>query len=166
MMKIAKRRTVLGALVCSATLAASCLGCAPAATEIAPTDGLASNDMVVKGEYPPYDPAAEAEVTAGAAIEGSEEEQLQQERIAGGAAGGVVSENLEPLEGITDYSEGEYVPVYGIACDIPEVVHGETKGTACTTCHTADGQGAGTQVPQSHADQNLADEDCLTCHEL
>ena len=105
-------------------------------------------------------------MTAGAAIEGSEEEQLQQERIAGGAAGGVVSENLEPLEGITDYSEGEYVPVYGIACDIPEVVHGETKGTACTTCHTADGQGAGTQVPQSHADQNLADEDCLTCHEL
>ena len=85
MMKIAKRRTVLGALVCSATLAASCLGCAPAATEIAPTDGLASNDMVVKGEYTPYDPAAEAEVTAGAAIEGSEEEQLQQERIAGGA---------------------------------------------------------------------------------
>ena len=148
MMKIAKRRTVLGALVCSATLAASCLGCAPAATERAPTDGLASNDMVVKGEYTPYDPAAEAEVTAGAAIEGSEEEQLQQERIAGGAAGGVVSENLEPLEGITDYSEGEYVPVYGIAC------------------HTADGQGAGTQVHQSHADQNLADEDCLTCHEL
>lgn len=166
MRTFANRKTGVTAVVCAVALATACAGCAPQAPEAERTDGLASNDMVVRGEYTPYDPAAEAAVTAGAAIEGSEEEQLQQERIAGGAAGGVVSENLEPLEGVTDYSEGEYVPVYGIACDIPEVVHGESKGTTCTTCHTADGQGAGTQVPQSHADQNLADEECVTCHEL
>lgn len=156
----------LAAVLCVSALTLGLAGCAPEAREIAPSDGLASNDMVVRGEYTPYDPNVEAEATSGSAIEGSEEEQLQQERIAGGAAGAVVSTNLEPLEGITDYSEGEYVPTYGIACDIPEVVHGEANGTTCTGCHTADGSAAGTQVPQSHADQNLTDEECLTCHEM
>lgn len=164
MKKMAKGK--IAASACVLALAAACVGCAPQAEMPAPSDGVSSNDMVVRGEYTPYDPAAEAALTGGEGIEGSEEEKLQQERIAGGAVGGVVSQNLEELTGITDYSEGDYVPVYGIACDIPEVVHGETKGTACATCHTADGQGAGTQVPQSHADQNLADEDCLTCHTL
>ena len=46
-------------------------------------------------------------------IEGNEEEELQQERIAGGAAGEAHSK-VEELHGITDYSEGEYVPKYGI----------------------------------------------------
>lgn len=165
-MKMMKRKGIAATVLCVATLSLVCAGCAPQQTELAPTDGLLSNDMVVRGEYTPYDPSAEAEVTAGAAIEGSEEEQLQQERIAGGAAGGVVSQNLEPLEGITDYSEGEYIPAYGIACDIPEVVHGDSKGTTCTTCHTADGSGAGTQIPASHVDQNMSDEDCLTCHDM
>ena len=154
------------AAVCAMALAAACVGCAPQAETPAPSDGVNSNDMVVRGEYTPYDPAAEAAVTGGEGIEGSEEEQLQQERIAGGAAGAVVSQNLEELTGITDYSEGEYVPVYGIACDIPEVVHGEANGTACTTCHTENGEGAGTQVPASHVGQNLADEECVTCHTL
>lgn len=166
-MRSLKSRAAKAALtVATVAVAAACVGCAPQAEAPAPSDGLNSNDMVVKGEYTPYDPAAEAEVTAGAAIEGSEEEQLQQERIAGGAAGGVVSQNLEPLVGITDYSEGEYIPAYGIACDIPEVVHGETKGTTCTSCHGEGSSGAGTEVPQSHIGQNLTDEDCLTCHEL
>lgn len=124
-----------------------------------------SNDTAVKGDYKPYDPSVEAEVTGGSGIEGSEEEQLQQERIAGGAAGAVVSENLEPLVGITDYSEGEYVPVYGISIEPPAVVHGDAHGTTCTTCHTSDG-GAATAVPHSHVDQNLTDEDCVTCHTL
>ena len=148
MRKNTYRKGAVGLAVCAVALTGLVAGCAPQAQEAAPSDGLASNDMVVRGEYTPYDPSVEAEVTGGAGIEGSEEEQLQQERIAGGAAGAVVSQNLEPLEGVTDYSEGEYVPVYGIACDIP------------------DGSGSGTQVPRSHADQNLADEECLTCHEI
>ena len=37
----------------------------------------------------------------------------QMAHIAGGAVGEATSQ-LEPLHGITDYSEGEYVPVYGI----------------------------------------------------
>lgn len=164
-MKVTKR-ALIAAATCAAVLALGVVGCAPQDAELAPTDGINSNDMVVRGEYTPYDPSVEAAVTGGVGIEGSEEEQLQQERIAGGAVGAVVSQNLEPIEGITDYSEGDYVPVYGIVNDIPEVVHGEANGTACTSCHTADGSGAGTQMPHSHAGQNLTDEECLTCHDM
>ena len=72
------------------------------------------NDTAVRGEYTPFEPKEDAETFSGTAIEGNEEEELQQERIAGGAVGEARSV-LEPLHGVTDYSEGEYVPVYGIA---------------------------------------------------
>lgn len=124
-----------------------------------------SNDTAVIGEYTPYDQAAEAAVTGGVGIEGSEEEQLQQERIAGGAVGAVVSKNLEPLVGITDYSEGEFVPVYGISITPPAVAHDDANGDACSTCHMSDTPVA-TAVPHSHLNQNLTDEDCVTCHSL
>jgi hypothetical protein len=165
-MKVSKRRSIAAVMVCAALLSMVSFGCAPQQSESVPADETSSNDTAVKGEYDSYNPESEAEVTSGSAIEGSDEEQLQQERIAGGAAGGVVSQNLEPLEGVTDYSTGEYTPIYGIAGDIPSVAHGDTKGTACTTCHTADESGVGTQIPASHVDQNLSDEDCLTCHDL
>ena len=71
------------------------------------------NDTAVRGEYTPYEPKEDAEAFSGTAIEGNEEEELQQERIAGGAVG-VARSVLEALHGVTDYSEGEYVPVYGI----------------------------------------------------
>lgn len=71
------------------------------------------NDTAVRGEYTPYEPKEDAETFSGTAIEGNEEEELQQERIAGGAVGEARSV-LEPLHGVTDYSEGEFVPVYGI----------------------------------------------------
>ena len=71
------------------------------------------NDTAVRGEYTPFVPKEDAENFSGVAIEGNAEEELQQERIAGGAVGEARSV-LEPLHGITDYSEGEYVPVYGI----------------------------------------------------
>ena len=71
------------------------------------------NDTAVRGEYTPFEPKEDAETFSGTAIEGNEEEELQQERIAGGAVGEARSV-LEPLHGVTDYSEGEYVPVYGI----------------------------------------------------
>jgi len=71
------------------------------------------NDTAVRGEYTPFEPKEDAEAFSGTAIEGNEEEELQQERIAGGAVGEARSV-LEPLHGVTDYSEGEYVPVYGI----------------------------------------------------
>ena len=71
------------------------------------------NDTAVRGEYKPFEPKEDADTFSGNAIEGNEEEELQQERIAGGAVGEAKSQ-LEPLHGITDYSEGEYVPVYGI----------------------------------------------------
>lgn len=71
------------------------------------------NDTAVRGEYVPFEPKDDVDTFSGVAIEGNEEEELQQERIAGGAVGEATSV-LEPLHGITDYSEGEYVPVYGI----------------------------------------------------
>ena len=71
------------------------------------------NDTAVRGEYTPYEPKEDSEAFSGTAIEGNEEEELQQERIAGGAVGEARSV-LDPLHGVTDYSEGEYVPVYGI----------------------------------------------------
>ncbi len=71
------------------------------------------NDTAVRGEYTPFEPKEDAETFSGTAIEGNEEEELQQERIAGGAVGEAKSV-LEPLHGVTDYSEGEYAPVYGI----------------------------------------------------
>ncbi len=166
MRKTVNRKGACVALACATALTALCLGCAPQAPEPEVSDGLNSNDMAVRGEYTPYDPSADAAVTGGAGIEGSEEEQLQQERIAGGAAGAVQSKNLEPLEGVTDYSEGDYVPMYGIDGEAAEVVHGDANGTACTTCHIEDGSGAGTAMPQGHIGQNLADEDCVTCHEV
>lgn len=70
----------------------------------------ADNDTVVLGTYDAYEPKEEAVGHGGEAME---EDELQQERIAGGAVGEVVSQNLEPLTGIVDYSEGDYVPVYG-----------------------------------------------------
>lgn len=163
------KRMNKGAVSCAvaftALLALGAVGCAPQQQVVEP-DGAPTNDTAAIGEYTPYDPEAEAAATGGTAIEGSEEEQLQQERIAGGAVGGVQSKNLEPLTGVTDYSEGEYVPVYGIEGEAAEVVHGDANGTMCTTCHTEDGQGAGTALPQNHIGQNLTDDDCVTCHEI
>ncbi len=71
------------------------------------------NDTAVRGEYTPYEPKEDADTFSGVAIEGNEEEELQQERIAGGAVGEATSV-LEELHGVTDYSEGDYVPMYGI----------------------------------------------------
>ena len=120
-----------------------------------------SQDTVSIGEYDAYDPSAEAENTSGTSIEGSEEEQLQQERIAGGAVGGVVSKNLEPLEGITDYSEGDYVPTYGANAEPPVIGHGD-NGSECLGCH--DG-GEGASMPASHIGQQLTNDECVVCHQ-
>ena len=99
---------------------------------------------------------------SGRAIEGSEEEELQQERIAGGAVGAVKSQNLDPLEGIVNGSEGDYVAAYGINGQPPAQGHGD-NGADCLSCHKEGGAGA--QQPPSHADANLASEDCATCHQ-
>lgn len=146
------------ALACSLALAA----CAPSGGEKAEEPSQpTNNDSAEKGEYQSYDPEAEAEITAGKAIEGSEEEELQQERIAGGSVGGVTSENLDPIEGITDYSEREYVPAYGMDMQPPAMGHGD-NGADCLSCHKDGGTGA--QQPPSHATADLANEDCASCH--
>lgn len=156
------RATRLGALACALVLALAAVGCAPQDSgEDASNGAPATNDTAVEGEYKPFDPAVEAENTSGKAIEGSEEEELQQERIAGGSVGAVTSQNLEPLEGIVDASDGDYVPNFGMVGEPPAMGHGD-NGSDCLSCH--DGSSSAAQQPSSHAGQNLANEECAACH--
>ncbi len=158
-----KHRAVqLWALACALVLAITAVGCAPqGASEAVSSGEPATNDTAVEGEYKPFDPTVEAENTSGKAIEGSEEEELQQERIAGGSVGAVTSQNLEPVEGIVDPSEGAYVPNYGMVGEPPAMGHGN-NGSDCLSCH--DGSSSAAQQPSSHAGQNLANEECASCH--
>lgn len=156
-----RNRVALASLTAATVLVLGLAGCSP---QTAPVEGDTrpeGNDTAVAGEYVPYDPAKEAEITAGKAIEGSEEEELQQERIAGGAVGGVVSQNLEPLEGVVDGSEGEYRPITGLDLEPPLMGHGN-NGSECLSCHESDGGGA--TMPLSHESANLANEECASCH--
>ena len=156
------RAARLGALACALVLALAAAGCAPqGAGEEAANNAPATNDTAVEGAYQAFDPAVEAEHTNGKAIEGSEEEELQQERIAGGSVGAVTSQNLEPLEGIVDASDGDYVPNFGMVGEPPAMGHGN-NGSDCLSCH--DGSGTAAQQPSSHAGQNLANEECAACH--
>lgn len=149
-------------LVCALALSAALAGCAPqGAGEDAANGAPVTNDTAVEGEYKPFDPAVEAENTSGKAIEGSEEEELQQERIAGGSVGAVTSQNLEPLEGVVDASDGDYVPNFGMVGEPPAMGHGN-NGSDCLSCH--DGSSSAAQQPSSHAGQNLANEECAACH--
>lgn len=160
---------------CVAVVATACALSLTALTGCQPQEGAAGNEGNVyatdayayEGEYAAYDPEATADVTGGVAIEGSEEEELQQERIAGGAVGAVVSKNLEPLVGMTDYSEGEYSGDMGMYGQ-PPARHGIDTG--CIDCHdprTADvpDDTLFNSMPKSHVDSNLSEEDCLSCHQ-
>lgn len=160
-MKAERKRIVFASLLAATALAFGLASCAP--QSVSEGDGSANkgNDTAVAGEYTPYDPSVEAEHTAGKAIEGSEEEELQQERIAGGAVGGVVSQNLEPLEGVVDGAPGEYVPVYGIDDEPPAMGHGD-NGSDCLSCHS--GESSGAKQPLSHETANLSNEECASCH--
>lgn len=154
------RRTAI--IVCTLALSATLAGCAPqGAGEPAGNAAPATNDTAVEGEYKAFDPQVDAANTSGKAIEGSEEEELQQERIAGGSVGAVTSKDLEPLEGITDYTEGDYVPNYGMVGEPPAMGHGN-NGSDCLSCHN--GSSTGAQQPSSHTGQNLSNEECATCH--
>lgn len=160
----AKGRRAIGAsaLASAIVLALALTACAPNGASTVEEGAPSGNDTAVKGEYTPYDPAKEAELTAGKAIEGSEEEELQQERIAGGAVDTTIkSQNLEPLEGVVDGAPGEYVPVYGIDGEPPAMGHGD-NGSDCLSCHS--GESSGAKQPLSHETANLSNEECASCH--
>lgn len=160
---------LLGAVFCVVFLVVALVGCAPQTndtTEVQ-TQGTDSNDTTVRGEYATYDAeavaaAASAAEASGSAIEGSGEEELQQERIAGGAVGARVSENLEPLEGVVDGGSDEYIPVFGDRIQAPLMAHSDGN-LNCTSCH--DGETSTVQMPKSHKQANLNNDDCRTCHE-
>lgn len=160
-----KRALVAGGAIAAAALAGACAWYAGvAATDIAtagadaaPALGntLGNNDTAEKGELAVYDPQVEAGESGGTSIEGSEEEKLQQERIAGGAVGEVVSTNLAPLEGVVDGTPGDYVMTYGMdfqAPDLPQAVMDAVE------------QGHLEGLPENHLTANLAPTDCATCH--
>ena len=148
-------------LACMLVLAVAAAGCAPQQTSERADGAPETNDTAVKGEYQPFDPSVEAANTSGKAIEGSEEEELQQERIAGGAVGAVTSQNLDEIEGIVDYGDGDYVPNYGMVGEPPAIGHGD-NGSDCLSCHN--GSSSGAHQPSSHEGQNLGNEECAVCH--
>ena len=167
MTKSAKIRAAVACCAIAGMFAAVALaGCSPQKAEDAASDQYATSANAYAGSYDKYNPETTAEVTGGTAIEGSEEENLQQERIAGGAVGAVVSKNLEPLSGITDSSEGEFSGDLGLYGQ-PPARHEFDSG--CLGCHdprTVDVP-EGTEfksMPESHVDSNLTEDDCLSCH--
>lgn len=163
-----KRRGAIAVAAC-ALVVLPLAGCQShdAATEAdASGTEFATEAAAYEGEYDVYDPDSDAALTGGVAIEGSDEEELQQERIAGGAVNAVVSKNLEPLEGMTDYSEGEYSSDWGIYGQPPAECG---NGADCATCHdprtarAADGAKT-VFMPTSHVDSDITEGDCASCH--
>ena len=157
---------VIGGALVAAALVGACVwyaggtaGVTSADAEGTPALGntLDNNDMAEKGELAVYDPAVEAAASGGVAIEGSEEEKLQQERIAGGAVGAVVSQNLEPLEGVVDGIPGDYAMTYGMefqAPDLPQAIMDAVES------------GSLEGLPENHLTANLSPEDCASCHTI
>lgn len=162
-MKNTTKRRAIAAGIAAACVAGACGAIAVAAMNNTGALGntLGGNDSTTMGTYTPYDPEVKAATTGGSAIEGSEEEQLQQERIAGGAVGAVVSQNLEPLEGIVDGDGLAYTPSYGINLQAPEIGH-EVTDANCISCHGA--ADSAKPLPKNHLDSGLSNEDCATCH--
>lgn len=162
-----KIKSVLSLALCAcsaAALAGTLAGCAPkASTSDEGIQGIeiVENDTITKGSYDSYDPNAEAENSGGKSIEGSEEEKLQQERIAGGAVGEVTSKNLEHVPGIVDGSEGEYIANYGISLQAPAMGHA-IDNRNCLSCH--EGYKSSVPMPQSHIDAKIGNETCNDCH--
>ena len=146
-----------GAVAWGAAGAASRVGSADADAAPALGNTLGNNDTAEKGELAVYDPQVEAAASGGEQIEGSEEEKLQQERIAGGAVGAVVSQELEPLEGVVDGTPGDYVATYGMdfqAPDLPQAVIDAVEG------------GSLEGLPENHLTANLTIDDCASCHAI
>lgn len=116
---------------------------------------LDNNDTAEKGELAVYDPEAQAAASGGVAIEGSDEEKLQQERIAGGAVGDVVSQNLVPLEGVVDGLPGDYVMTYGMDFQAPDLSQAILDAVEA---------GSLEGLPENHLTANLGPDDCAGCH--
>ena len=157
-------------IVAIAATAALCVGlaaCSPQAN--APKeDSVAadasspaeSNDTVVLGDLDRYDPEAGQKAEGGASLGFDEESNLQQEKTAG-FSGGAVQSNLEPLgPGITDYGEDEPVGMYATTGEPKVVPHGSANGIDCLSCHATGEQ----QVPASHVNNSVANEQCTSCH--
>lgn len=121
-----------------------------------------SNDSVLVGEYDTYS-GDHAASDAGSAIEGSEEDAHQQDLIAGGNAGVVVSQNLSPLSGIA--SRDRYGEDRGGYMGVPATIPHETDAAHadCASCHES-GDGSLPRVPDDHAAAGFGSDQCLNCH--
>jgi hypothetical protein len=148
-----KRRTKNGALAIAAAacVALAVVGFGPGMVRaMNAVQGSYDNDTAVLGSYDTYDPSASSDGASGKAIEGSDEEKLQQERIAGGAVGEVTSTNLEELSGIVDATYDSYRPSTGIYDQAPAIDLSDPGIVAA--------------MPLSHEDSNLDPQECATCH--
>ena len=159
---VKRKQLLIGVCVVMLILAAAMVACQPHTTQGQSEVSLITGDnQISRGDYVPYDPEAHAAETGGAAIAGSEEDELQQERIAGGAVGAIVSVNLPILSGITDHSPGTYSLSYGMYLQAPFQGHTD-NGSDCQICHREGGAGAA--QPKSHLSSALTNEDCASCH--
>lgn len=115
---------------------------------------LGGNDTAELGTYTAYDPTVNAEHQGGEVME---EDALQQERVAGGAVGEVVSQNLPEVEGIVDGTPGDYVPTYGMNFQAPALSQAIIDAV---------NGGSLEGLPQNHLDSGLTPDDCTSCHTI
>lgn len=121
------------------------------------TGSLAAEDTVVLGETTAVvgsDPEMLADGTSasGTGIEGSEEDQAQQDRISGGANAGSVVSNITMDDGITAASESS-----ATADDLLALNAGEAPAITINDAAMA-------TMPQSHVDAGLTIDLCTVCH--
>ncbi|MCL1799092.1 MAG: cytochrome c3 family protein [Eggerthellaceae bacterium] len=158
-----RMRVLIGACFAVAVMLLALAACQPGPGNTAGESIVSplGGDTAVKGDYDQFNPEVDAAETGGEEIKGSEEDELQQERIAGGSVGGVVSKNLEPLYGITETPGDEFRLAFGMNLQAPPMGH-TGNGPDCMSCHRDGGSGA--VQPRSHVDAQLTNEDCVTCH--
>ena len=71
--------------------------------------------------------------------------------------GAVVSQNLEPLEGVVDGIPGDYAMTYGMevqAPDLPQAIMDAVES------------GSLEGLPENHLTANPSPEDCASCHTI
>ena len=158
-------------LVLALSLGACLAACAPSSK--AESDGAADqaadaqaqsvdNDTVVMGDLDRYDPATEQAAEEGASLAFDEESSMQQEKTAGFTGDAVTSQVEELPAGITGYSEQPPAGNDATTGEPGVVPHGDANGDNCLGCHSQGEQ----QVPQSHIDNGVENEDCTNCHQM
>lgn len=153
------------ALVLTVTLmAASCSS--PESSSSDDSEKSSQPENVVIGEFETItEPDMLADGTSGTAFQKGGDEELQQDRVTGGAnTGGVASENLDPLDGdLTGPSEHSNPLPDLLEIGYPSLIPHELDGRDdCASCHAA--ASSEKPMPEDHVKANMGSNLCQTCH--